>query len=62
MSKRGRVIPAERLCAVCGKSRDPWTPMDHFWDVHVAELGLVETCSPVCREKAGYAERKQVRS
>jgi hypothetical protein len=53
---KGRELLGERRCVVCGAPRDG----TYLWDIHVdpKTRELVDTCSPKCRVKGGYKERK----
>lgn len=47
---------AIRTCVVCGAPHDG----GYLWDLHWVQgkRDLVDTCSPACRVKGGFKERK----
>jgi len=54
---------APRHCVVCGEVRPEGAEADYGWDAHVRDLAgggfvLDLTCSPECRARGGYRERK----
>lgn len=65
MSKSKKSEPreiADRICIACTKNFGICDPLPAEADVHIADRGLVVSCSPRCRAKAGFPERKQVAS
>lgn len=44
-----------RTCAVCG---DIWKGPTYAWDAHYIDGEMVDTCSPECRKRGGYKERR----